>query len=154
MMTHIHTPISTLHCSHRRIFFLHVYRSVSLALMRRYMQLAYLFHQYAKSLLSTDGRIADCTVRHSGVERPFSSIFDSYPMLHFMNLLINSSDANSSKNIGVQTKIANSLLCQMYLSDTQVAKQKRLKYHLASRTFLSMKYKSNFFHFKNANKLH
>ena len=38
------------------------------------MQLAYLFHQYAKSLLSTDGRIADCTVRHSGVERPFSSV--------------------------------------------------------------------------------
>ena len=37
------------------------------------MQLAYLFHQYAKSLLSTDGRIADRTVRHPGVERPFSS---------------------------------------------------------------------------------
>ena len=32
-----------------RIFFLHVYRSVYLARMRRYMQLAYLFHQYAKS---------------------------------------------------------------------------------------------------------
>ena len=41
--------------------------------MRCYMQLAYLFHLYAKSLLSTDGRIADCTVRHPGVERPFSS---------------------------------------------------------------------------------
>ena len=37
------------------------------------MQLSYLFHQYAKSFLSTDGRIADCTVRHPGVERPFSS---------------------------------------------------------------------------------
>ena len=75
MMTHIHTPIpiSTLHCLHRHIFFLHVNRSVSLACMRRYMQLAYLFHKYAKSLLSTDGRIADCTVRHPGVERPFSS---------------------------------------------------------------------------------
>ena len=42
--------------------------------MRRCMQLAYLFHQYAKSLLSTDGRIADCTVRPPGVERTFSSI--------------------------------------------------------------------------------
>ena len=50
------------------------YSSVSLARMRRYMQLAYIFHQYAKSLLSTDGHIADCTVRHPGVERPFSSI--------------------------------------------------------------------------------
>ena len=44
--------------------------------MRRYMQLAYLFHWYAKSLLSTDGRIADCTVRHPGVERPFSSVIN------------------------------------------------------------------------------
>ena len=63
-----------LDCLHRRIFLLHVYRSVSLARMWRYMQLAYLFHQYAKSLLSTEGRIADCTVRHPGVERPFFSI--------------------------------------------------------------------------------
>ena len=49
------------------------FRRVSLTRMRRYMQLAYLFHQYAKSLLSTDGRIADCAVRHPGVGRPFSS---------------------------------------------------------------------------------
>ena len=41
--------------------------------MRRYMQLAYLFHQRVKSLLSTDSRIADCTWRHPGVEHPFSS---------------------------------------------------------------------------------
>ena len=76
-ITHTHTPIpiSTLHCLQGHIFFLHVYRSVSLARMRRYMQLAYLFHQYVKSLLSTDGRIADCTVRHPGVERPFSSFY-------------------------------------------------------------------------------
>ena len=33
----------------------------------------YLFHQCATSLLSRDGRIADCTVRHPGVERLFSS---------------------------------------------------------------------------------
>ena len=42
------------------------------------MQLAYLFHRYAKSLLSTDGRIADCTVRHPGVERPFPSFLLVY----------------------------------------------------------------------------
>ena len=54
-------------------FLLHVYRSVSLARMWRYMQFAYLFHQYAKSFLSTDGRIADSAVRHPGVERTFSS---------------------------------------------------------------------------------
>ena len=63
----------TLDCLHRHIFLLHVYRGVSLARMRRYMQLAYLFHQCAKSLLNRDSRIADCTVRHPGVERPFSS---------------------------------------------------------------------------------
>ena len=51
------------------------FRRVSLARMRRYMQLAYLFHQYAKSLLSTDGRTADCTVRHPGVELLFSSFY-------------------------------------------------------------------------------
>ena len=50
----------------------HIYMSVSLARIRRYTQLAYLFHQCATSLLSRDGRIADCTVRHPGVERPFS----------------------------------------------------------------------------------
>ena len=42
--------------------------------MRRYTQLAYLFHQCATGL-SRDSRIADCTVRHPGVERPFSSLF-------------------------------------------------------------------------------
>ena len=72
--THIHTPMPTLDCLHKYIFLLHVYRSVFLARMRRYMQLAYLFHQCATSLLSRDGRIADCTVRHPGVERPFSSL--------------------------------------------------------------------------------
>ena len=38
------------------------------------MQLAYLFHQRAKSLLSRDSRMADCTVRYPGVERSFSSL--------------------------------------------------------------------------------
>ena len=68
--------------------------------MRRYMQLAYLFHQYAKSLLSTDGRTADCTVRHPGVERPFSSLtvyfspplskyfFDKFIKENFLNKIV------------------------------------------------------------------
>ena len=42
------------------------------------MQLAYLFHQCAKGLLSRDSQIADCTVRHPGVERPFSSLIMYY----------------------------------------------------------------------------
>ena len=63
----------TLDCLHRHIFLFHIYRSVSLARMRRYMQLAYLFHQCVKRFLSGDSRIADCTMRHPGVERPFSS---------------------------------------------------------------------------------
>ena len=52
-------------------FFLHFYRSVSLARMRRYTQLAYLFHQCMTSLLSRDSFIADCTVRHPGVSARF-----------------------------------------------------------------------------------
>ena len=63
----------TLDYLHKHTFFLHVYRSISLARTRRYTQLTYLFHQCATSLLSRDGRIADCTVRHPGVERPCSS---------------------------------------------------------------------------------
>ena len=74
MMTHTYTrPYPRLIALHN-IYFSHVYRSVSLARMRRYTQLAHLFHQCATSLLSRDSRIADCTVRHPGVERPFSSL--------------------------------------------------------------------------------
>ena len=69
----IHIPIPTLDCLHKHIFLLCVCRSVSLVRMRRYTQLAYLFHQCATNLLRRDGHIADCTVRHPGVERPFSS---------------------------------------------------------------------------------
>ena len=47
--------------------------------MRRYTQLAYLFHQCATSLLSRDSCIADCTVRHPGVELPFSSFLTLFP---------------------------------------------------------------------------
>ena len=71
MMTH--TPRPTFDCVAQHIFLFHVYRSVFLARMRGYAQLAYLFHQCAPNLLSRDSRIADCTVRHPGVERPFSS---------------------------------------------------------------------------------
>ena len=70
--THIHTLTPTFGCAAKQFLF-HVYRSISLSRMQRYMQLAYLFHQCATSLLSRDSRIADCTVRHLGVERPFSS---------------------------------------------------------------------------------
>ena len=66
-------PVPTLDCLRKHIFRLHTYRSVSLARKWRYTHLAYLFHQCATSLLSRDGRIADCTVKHPGVERPFSS---------------------------------------------------------------------------------
>ena len=77
--THIHTPIPipTFDCVAQHIFLFHVFRSVSLARMRCYTQLAYLFHQCATSLLSRDSRIADCTVRHPGVERPFSSLMEA-----------------------------------------------------------------------------
>ena len=79
MMTHIHTPIPTFDYIAQHIFLFHVYRSVSLARMRRYTQLEYLFHQCATSLFSRDSLIADCTVRHPGVERPFSSFeFDNF----------------------------------------------------------------------------
>ena len=39
--------------------------------MQHYTKLTYLFHHYGKNLVSRDGRFADCTVRHPGVERPF-----------------------------------------------------------------------------------
>ena len=58
--THTYTPIPmhTLDCLHKHTL-LHVYRGVFLARIRRYTQLAYLFHQCATGLLSRDGRIAD-----------------------------------------------------------------------------------------------
>ena len=84
MMTHPYPCPRLIACTDT--FLLHVYRSVSLARMRCYMQLAYLFHQYEKSLLSTDGRIADCTVRHPGVERPFSSYLND--LIYFVICLL------------------------------------------------------------------
>ena len=76
LMIHTHTHTHThahADCLHKHIFLLHVYRSISLARMERYTQVAYLFQQRATSLLSRGCRIADCTVRHPGVERPFLS---------------------------------------------------------------------------------
>ena len=83
MMTHTHTLMPDV--LHKHIFLFHVYRTVSLARMRRYTQLAYLFHQCAMSILSRDSRIADCTVRHQGVERQFSSFIfcDTFGLLPF-----------------------------------------------------------------------
>ena len=70
-----HTPISmpTLDCLPKHTFLFHAYRSVSFTHMQHYTQLAYLFHQCRTGLRSRDDRTADCTVKHPGVERPFSS---------------------------------------------------------------------------------
>ena len=72
--THIHAHRDGLH---KCIFLFHIYRSVSFARIRRYTQLAYLFHQCATSLLGRDSRIADCTVKHPSVEHPFSNLVNS-----------------------------------------------------------------------------
>ena len=73
MMTHTYTHP----CPHLIVctntFLFHVYRGVSLARMQRYTQLTYFFNQCATSLISRDRSIAVCTVRHPGVELPFSS---------------------------------------------------------------------------------
>ena len=77
MMTDTYTPIHT----HTRLiactntYFSFTLTGASLARMRRYPQLAYLFHQCATSLLCRDGSIADftMTVTHPGAERQFSS---------------------------------------------------------------------------------
>ena len=39
------------------------------------MLLAYVFHKCGTSLLRRDFHVADCTVKDSGVERPFSSFY-------------------------------------------------------------------------------
>ena len=85
MMTHTPMPIPTFDCVAQHLFLFYVYRSVSLTRMRRYTQLAYLFNQYATSLLSRDSRIADCTVRHPGVERPFSSLYQFHTFTSSVN---------------------------------------------------------------------
>ena len=73
--THTHTLawlLTQTHTPHGAFFF-DTYRSVSLTCMQCYTQLAFLFHQCGTSFLSKDDRIADCTVRYPGVERPFYS---------------------------------------------------------------------------------
>ena len=82
IMTHIHTPIPilTLDCLHKHICLHHVYRSVFPARNRRYTQSALhatgaLISPVCDESLSRDGRTADCTARHPGVERPFSSFY-------------------------------------------------------------------------------
>ena len=74
-ITYTHSHLGLIACTSTHIprgaFLFHTYRSVSLTYMQCYTQLAYLFHQCGTSL-SRDGCIADCTVRHSGVECLFS----------------------------------------------------------------------------------
>ena len=73
MMTHTYTHPYPRLVALQNTYFSFTFTGVFLSRIRRYTQLAYLFHQYATILLSRDSRIADCTVRHLGVERPFSS---------------------------------------------------------------------------------
>ena len=83
MMTRAFTPIPmpTLDCLHKYIFLLHANSSAFLT----HMKLAYLFHQCMTSLLSRDGRVAGCTVRHLGVERPFSSLLNHKVKLYLLH---------------------------------------------------------------------
>ena len=76
----IHASIPTLDCLRKHTFLSHAYRSVFLVRMQRYTQLAYSFHPCGTSL-GRDGRIADCTVRHPSVQRPFSEVLCSFVFL-------------------------------------------------------------------------
>ena len=72
---HIHTPIATLNCLHKHtcnswfIFYSHLQERFPYthSALR-----SYLFHQCGTSLFTRDGRIANRTVRHLGVEYQFS----------------------------------------------------------------------------------
>ena len=78
--THTHTPVCTptLDCLHK-----HTYTSWRVSLLQLqelflytaagYTQFDYLFHKCRTSLLNRNCRIADCTMKHPGVERPFST---------------------------------------------------------------------------------
>ena len=55
--------------------------SLSLSRMQRYTQLSYLFRQCGTSFLRRDSFIAECTVRHPGVERQFSSLKLGFKLL-------------------------------------------------------------------------
>ena len=71
---HTRTLMPTLDSLYKHTCLLHAYKSVSLTCNQHHTQLAYLFHQCGGILLSRDDLIADCAVRHSGVEGPFSSL--------------------------------------------------------------------------------
>lgn len=77
--THLYPP-HWIDCANthalRGAFLFHAYRSNSLTRMQRY-QLGYLFHWGGTNLPSRDGRSAAFSVRHPGVDWPFSSIFVS-----------------------------------------------------------------------------
>ena len=68
-----YTPMPTLDCLHKHISSSRLQERFPCTHAALHVT-TYLFHQCATTLLSRDGRIADCTVRHPGAERPFSSI--------------------------------------------------------------------------------
>ena len=70
MMAHTLIPMPTLDCLHKHI-------SPS-RLQERFPC------THATSLLSRDGRIADCAVRHPGVERMFSSYLQKHGRSSFV----------------------------------------------------------------------
>ena len=108
-MTHIHTLIPMFGCAAKHIFLFHVYRSVSLSRMRRYTQLAYLFHQCATSLL-----ITDCTVRHPGVERPFSSILSCRRLPSHVERLVSDYRMIMLMMLNIRVELTGSLSIQSH----------------------------------------
>ena len=77
------TPTPTLNSLHKYAFLLRAYRSVSLTRTQHYTQLVYLFHKCSTTL-----RIADCTVRHPGVERPFLNFSTFFGIIIFSIFLL------------------------------------------------------------------
>ena len=81
-----HKPIPMLDCLYKHTFLFRAYRSGSLTCMQRYA-LAYLFHLYGTNLLSRDCRIADCTVRHPGIERLLLNCLSVVTIIYHNNYL-------------------------------------------------------------------
>ena len=77
-----------------------------LARRQWYTQLVYLFHQCGASLLSRDGRIEDCTVRHSDVGARFLVVIIAF----FFNLVRLSSLMYCKEIISILIETCNSQL--------------------------------------------
>ena len=89
MMTHAYThthPCQRLIALHNTYFYF-TFPGAFLLHACGVIRNAHLFHQCVTSLLSRDSRIADCTVRHPGVERPFSSV-NKYVYAFIVNSII------------------------------------------------------------------